>query len=81
MNAFEKFKAGKYPQEIQNSIAHFAECGRKYNETDSEYWFRAGFLAREYALNEGMIMVRKEELNLEWYKKTKQVIAEEEEEI
>ncbi len=40
MNAFEKFKAGKYPQEIQNSIANFAECGQKYNETDSEYWFR-----------------------------------------
>ena len=79
MNAFEKFRDGKIPKEIQNSIIHFAECGKKYNELNPEYWFRAGFLAREYSINEGMIMVRKEELNLDWYRRTRQAIAEEEE--
>lgn len=76
MDALEKFKKKKFPEEIQHDIERFAGYDGRFSEKDDGYWFRAGFLAREYANNEGYLMVRKEELSLDWYRKTKALIEE-----
>lgn len=75
MDALEKFKKKKFPEDIQHDIERFAGHDGEFTEKDDGYWFRAGFLAREYALSEGWLMVRKEDINLGWYKRVKAEIS------
>lgn len=76
-NAFEKFRDKKFPKENQEVLESFAKCGTQFDENDNEYWFRAGFRAREFALNEGFIMVRKSDITLDWYKKIREQLESE----
>ena len=72
-SAFEMFDAVEHPH--QQEIENFA---RKNNEVSNvEYWFRAGWMARELSVGDQFIIVHKKDLNLDWYRKTKQKIQEE----
>lgn len=79
MNALEKFEKKKWPEDIQHDIERFAGYDGQYTEKDYGYWFRAGFLAREYSPHDGWLLVRKNDINLDWYKKIKAEIISEEE--
>jgi hypothetical protein len=75
VNALEKFEKKKWPEDIQYNIERFAGHDGEYTEKDYGYWFRAGFLTREFSSHEGFIMVRKEDINLGWYKRVKAEIS------
>ena len=79
MNALEKFEKKKWPKGIQHDIERFAGHDGEYTEKDYGYWFRAGFITREYAPKDGWLLVRKNDINLDWYKKIKAEIISEEE--
>jgi hypothetical protein len=77
-NCFEKFKDKEFPKEVQETLESFAKCGLQFDENNNEYWFRAGFRAREFTKSEEFIMVRKRDINLEWYKKIREELKSEE---
>ena len=69
-NFFEKFENG----ELDPHIEGFASGGK----SNAEYYFRAGWMARELDIKDNYIVVRKEDLTLNWYKETKARLQEEE---
>lgn len=82
MNTFERFKKSDFPEHVQNRIVSFASFDGRLNEGDAEYWFRAGFYCYSHCKeidseNDGndWLMVRKNELNLDWYRKARAMIS------
>lgn len=79
MDALEKFEKKMWPEDVQHDIERFAGYDGQYTEKDYGYWFRAGFITREYAPKDGWLLVRKNDINLDWYRKIKAEIISEEE--
>lgn len=75
-NLYEMFKNKGFSKEEQEAIENFAKCGTMYTEADEQYWFRVGFYINRN-FNENIVCVNKEDLNLNWYRKTKAMIENE----
>lgn len=76
-SAYELFNDREHPH--QEELENFAN--RCNDTSNNEYWFRAGWLARQFVDEADYVKVRKEDLNLDWYRRTKQKIAEEESDV
>jgi hypothetical protein len=72
-SAYELFNDREHPH--QEELENFAN--RCNDTSNNEYWFRAGWLARQF-VDDDLITVRKQDLNLDWYRRTKEQIAREE---
>lgn len=73
---FDKFKNGDFVKDDLERIKNFASKGNELDEMDNEYWFRAGFYINRN-FNKNIVCVDKEDLNLNWYRKTKAMIENE----
>ena len=60
-----------YPH--QEDIEKFAS----HSKSTPEYWFKAGFLTAMNNVKDNHVIVRKEDLSLDWYKETKARLQEE----
>lgn len=72
-SAYELFRDREHPH--QKELENFAN--RCNDTSNNEYWFRAGFITREYAPKDGWLLVRKNDINLDWYRRIKAEISEE----
>ena len=74
-NYYQLFDEGKLPH--QEDIEKFAS----HSESNPEYWFKAGFLTAMNNVKDNYIIVRKEDLTLNWYKETKARLQKEEKNV
>lgn len=72
-SAYELFNDREHPH--QEELENFAN--RCNDTSNNEYWFRAGWLAYKFMEAADYVKVRKEDLNLGWYRKIKVKLQEE----
>lgn len=72
-SAYELFNDREHPH--QEELENFAN--RCNDTSNNEYWFRAGWLARQFVDEADYVKVRKEDLSLDWYRKIKAKLQEE----
>jgi hypothetical protein len=73
-SAYELFRDREHPN--QEELENFAN--RCNDTSNNEYWFRAGWLAYRFMEAADYVKVCKKDLNLDWYRRTKEQIAREE---
>jgi hypothetical protein len=76
-SAYELFRDREHPN--QEELENFAN--RCNDTSNNEYWFRAGWLARQFVDAANYVTVRKEDLTLNWYKETKARLQKEEKNV